>query len=1566
MNLTGYIRKNGRKAAMVMLLSMVINTASIIDVHALTSGPTQPEVQSFEPAGTTDMVDMFTGDFTYNIPLFELPGPNGGYPFNLAYHAGISTDQEASWVGLGWNLAPGAINRQMRGLPDEFNGDEVESTQEMEDNLTMGLNTGLGLEVFGAAGELGQVGGSVYFNTYRGLGYSISGMANFPLVNKDGPLSANLGFGFNADSQEGISYSPSLSLTLAGEDGRRFGSNIRLGYNSRMGLQNMSYGLSYSQLMNRVRNTGRPTNIDAYLIPPNSFNSSLSFASSAYTPQVSMPTVGTNSSINFSVGASAFGAYPKFYVGGYFNREVLRYDAETRKVKAYGYMNLQYASEEDMLDFNREKDGVIREESPNLPIPIPTPDVYAISGQGIGGTFRVIRNDLGALHDQASQSISVSSALGFDISPVFTHTGANLTLFHGQSRSGRWNHRNVPYFEGQPTNSTKEAWHFQVHGEHTNTSYADFARINSEEPLQPSLSSLDNVNLAEVDLPSQRKSRAQVIQSLTNEEIRQATNGSALMITRTSGIDRGDREKYPDHHVGAFIITKDDGTRYVYALPTYNRSQVEVSVGVKEIQDKEAARVATIDESERIKTTTVLPAYAYSHLLTAVIGPDYVDVLEDGVSEDDLGYWVKFTYEEQTQSGLYRWRTPFVGGQYNAGYHSDNKDDRATYMHGAKEIWYLKKAETKSHEAEFFTSEREDARGVTDGEIGGALGERQRKLDRIRLNVRGSLQPLQQVVFDNDNYRLCPGTENSTAVGDPAGGKLTLDGLHFEYGASDKRIGQYKFEYFNEAVPFHEDAHDRWGYYRTPEIETEDGEFQRKWPNGFPYVDQGQSAEDIASQVATWSLSAIDLPTGGRIEVEYESDDYGYVQHKRATQMVPIVAADLIDGNGKISFELEKPFEGDDAEDFIRSHYLDLASDQIYVKAYTLLKGTDNYDYVSGFVKLDESKPIGVEGETGFFHVKLMGGDHPLRRMAWQHMKLDQPKLTYDNPIPEERISESFDVFKQLALLFGPITNLFTGFNTKARIRGWASAVDTEKSWVRLTSPDRVKYGGGLRVKALKIFENMNSKRPEVYGQVYDYTKMEDGERISSGVAAYEPLIGGEENPLRKAKYYSQDVKLQSDHTFQFEYPVNESNYPGASVGYSKVTVMSLAASARSGGYVPDPDENYFPNVKFGTTGKTEYEFYTARDFPVIATERPVVTKKKNRITLNPFIGINKQDLMTAVQSYAVVTNDMHGKPRKVSQYRQSSDDGTFASEPFDYTSYEYQSKVLSYDGELANQLENVFVEDEEYPWLVTKASDVSEEILQSRGYLMGTEYEVVADARRFESIALQGGISGNLDGFMAIFVPAFIPTAWPNVSEDETVLKTLVTNKIIFRSGILSRTTKFTDGAKVVTEDLKWDKLTGRPLLTRVTEKFKDQTISSLQVPAYTEYEGMGPAYTNSGIRFDASLVAVDGKPDEFEMHVRLGIDGAFEPGDELLLFELDEAGLIAVSGHGIYLGRSSGQHRIYSKGTNWDGPVKGTIYRSGHRNQLLVNAGDITALGDPSRPSGSATFNKTIVHPR
>ena len=130
----------------------------------LPGGPDQPEVQNFTPIGTSDMVNPFTGDFSYNIPIMDVDG----YPINLAYNAGITMDQEASWVGLGWNLNPGVVNRSMRGLPDDFDGTEkVTKSFNMKKDWTIGFNGGMGFELFGFGG-----GGSVGLNASLGINYN--------------------------------------------------------------------------------------------------------------------------------------------------------------------------------------------------------------------------------------------------------------------------------------------------------------------------------------------------------------------------------------------------------------------------------------------------------------------------------------------------------------------------------------------------------------------------------------------------------------------------------------------------------------------------------------------------------------------------------------------------------------------------------------------------------------------------------------------------------------------------------------------------------------------------------------------------------------------------------------------------------------------------------------------------------------------------------------------------------------------------------------------------------------------------------------------------------------------------------------------------------------------------------------------------------------------------------------------------------------------------------------------------------------------------------------------------
>jgi hypothetical protein len=94
----------------MVLINMVFDSLFPLGAYALTTGPSSPEFSSFSPVATTDMVDPFSGDFSYNLPVIDIPGPHGsGYALSLAYDNITSPEQEASWVGFGWHLNPGYI-----------------------------------------------------------------------------------------------------------------------------------------------------------------------------------------------------------------------------------------------------------------------------------------------------------------------------------------------------------------------------------------------------------------------------------------------------------------------------------------------------------------------------------------------------------------------------------------------------------------------------------------------------------------------------------------------------------------------------------------------------------------------------------------------------------------------------------------------------------------------------------------------------------------------------------------------------------------------------------------------------------------------------------------------------------------------------------------------------------------------------------------------------------------------------------------------------------------------------------------------------------------------------------------------------------------------------------------------------------------------------------------------------------------------------------------------------------------------------------------------------------------
>jgi hypothetical protein len=137
------------------------------------------------------------------------------------------------------------------------------------------------------------------------------------------------------------------------------------------------------------------------------------------------------------------------------------------------------------------------------------------------------------------------------------------------------------------------------------------------------------------------------------------------------------------------------------------------------------------------------------------------------------------------------------------------------------------------------------------------------------------------------------------------------------------------------------------------------------------------------------------------------------------------------------------------------------------------------------------------------------------------------------------------DQIKGLGGMGAHLRQMFEGFEVYCNKKEWGREIDAARSWVRLNSPDKKKMGGGLRVKQISLSDEWKEEAEGIYGQTYEYTRIENEKTISSGVAAYEPIIGGDEIALRRAKKYVETIPLRSDNNLFFEYPINESYYPG-------------------------------------------------------------------------------------------------------------------------------------------------------------------------------------------------------------------------------------------------------------------------------------------------------------------------------------------------------------------------------------------------------------------------------------
>lgn len=1583
-----YFRKKRDKRISFILIVIFLFETGRPTLYAI-GGPTQPETATFVPASADNLVDLFSGDFSYNIPLLEVDG----YPLNIAYNAGITPEQEATWVGLGWSLNPGAITRDVQGIPDDFNGDELTYEKNINKNVTVGITSGLSFEILQQSGSLG-VSAGVSYNNYQGFDLTTNaGITLGATVN--GKFGLNGALSINNSSMNGITVSKSLGLDTRFSNeaqSQSLGMNLSAStsYNSRSGIQHISYGSGFQYDANKtVTRTNRAGYTQSQSISvPSSIGNVGTFGTIGIgysIPRVNSDFVNTSFTGRFTLGTQLLFLHPNVEFNGFYSEQKLKDTFKTKK--AFGFLNSGNVTDPrtDVMDFSRENEVGFSFSLPALPMAKMNPDILSVSGQGVSGSYKPYSNSFGVTVDSHGESTSSGLSLGVELGlgAVF-HGGGNVQKNTVHGTTGSWvdgnNATSLLGFKNPEKGSFYENVYYveaNEKGQFVNESFyystgSDKAvrfKINKASSYKhkssPSLRTVDGIEYPALNsLGAERAKRNSPMSMLTVGEVKggAGTTDAYLSSAWSSAADAS-----PDH-IGEISVLSEDGKRFVYGLPVYNLTKREATFAVGTRQNGTAYPYSPQCETGYIKynqgynstentwgldnyfSRETTPPYAHSYMATAILGADYIDADDiHGPSEGDLGEWVKFSYQKNEEP--YKWRIPFASqanmANYDPGILSDKTDDKASYVYGEKELVYVSTIETRNYVVRFHTSDRSDGYGVLD-ENGGlnTEGAVMQRLDSIRMFTRMEFEasgddgtPVKSVHFTyaSPSQSLCQGVSSAQS-----GGKLTLTGVHFTYRNSKRAIyNPYKFEYNPENPDYHQQSTDRWGNYKAPvtgnNCDNNISLSDLRVPI-FPYSEQEES---LANQYAqSWNLKAIALPSGGRIEVEYEADRYRYVQHKEATSMRKIVSAispgEILPATGAVSlikdnngYNAEGMEFGFELDGYSVSDYVSVG-DLVYFRCLVQLgtgNESDRSDFISGYARVAEVREISGIGYVKFedHHIDGIGDGNPVLMAALQFGRLHLSHMVYNSPLIDTDAGLTLQLIQSIINVVSNFSTMFTSPNKQIVNNNRAKVMFTDKSWLKLKIPGKTKYTTGHRVKEIRLYDNWDKATEELesavcYGRSYSYHSP-DG--FTSGVASNEPLMGGEENALYKPFPVSTEDEatfLAPDNKYYLEEPFAKAFFPVPTVGYGRVEVhefQMVGSSKTSAG-----------------TGHTVNEFFTAKDFPTIydQTDNKVIHDGPKKLNFTSLFGHNVKDAITFSQGYMVETNDMHGKLKKVSIYAEGQ------NSPVQTTTYHYKSESYSWQGDTDTRR---LVNDENT--LITPA-----------GYVLGNQpvgvfHDVLVDTKHERSESEIYTLPANLDGAILFVLPITLATAMSKKSKEITDFKYLSVTKTIQKFGILDKVVTNDQGTVSEERYLAFDSETGMPLVKQTRNNFND-SYYTISFPGYWGYRGMGPASVNVG--------AVAGPVIMNSSGIIMGNTSVLRDGDEVVM----KSGVDYTRGW-IVKNPNLGTRVIDAEGNFISGSFQYLkVYRSGNKNLLGNNMMEVVTLADPMSALISGAYTKVL----
>lgn len=1502
-----------RRVAILLSCTMVYQMVYPLRALALNAGPSQPEFQGFAPIGTSSLIDPFSGDFSYNIPILEIEG----YPLNLIYHTTSNVEEEASWVGYGWNINVGTLNRSVRGLPDDMNGGEIKHYQNMKERDTKSSGISLTPSISVSAAINDKIGISAGLQATLGyteeednyVGYSVGysmGLGVYAHVNL-GPvgLGGEAGVSATVHSSAGATITPYAGFSVGYEkDGITIGMSV-----------------SKSRSFNTISGWENPQTVGSFNIGNisqtfhKSHLNSISNEVPTFTAPFNTKTFGNTLKLNITADIDVL---PKIKTSlgvsaAFVNAETHTKYSSENNLRGYGYMYSENATEKDVLDYTRDNDGGINKDMPFLPPAMKTYDVFQSTAHNGGGTFRADRNDFGIVGDPLIQFQSKDE---FRETNEFTigggakllppcifylkgeYTNSKFQTYCNVTSGGLGKYRGKNRFSsGKDLNM-----YFRFQGDQSRIDGSYLAQVGGygRHTFTPSLSVKGNANI-------KRPVNTQPVQIFTNKNIDELPETvvdkelcSYKLNKFPSEIDspfiprKSASNTVEDSKIGAIITRNTSGQSFVYATPVNNHIKNEVSFrmnrfnqnsydewnGILKCNTSDDIHSFNGQNRDELYKNTLTPSYAHSYLLNAVLSPDYVDVTNDGLTDDDLGSYVKFNYTK-TESD-YRWRIPYgdTAEAYrnttllNQGTKATAFDDMASYSIGSKDIWYAHSIESKNYVVEFYLSKRDDALDSRNRVIrpdhpntvpqyanDKDTFSRMMKLDSIkyyskhdRLLNKENAVPVKSFYFSYD-YGISSQLPNSVSNG----GKLRLNKLTIRNGNEPVSFADvYDFGYTSFNPAYEVGAKDGWGNYcpntnGLPLVE-------------FPYINQFNRTNK--DQVASaFHLNQISLPSGGKIDIEYEADDYSYVQDKRAMAFYNVKGvgpgSSYIPGNlyglylnwmvPNLFIYVDKPagLTGDYKNTLLNG------SDMMYFSFHVNIVGNAfndmPYDQVKGYATV---KSIGVTSNDPsklFIELnpvsltKTPARVSPITNVAINNARMYASDQLYyqQRENPDGKNANTKDRLKKAAK---QLLDAVLGHNSiKELIEDFSpgkSFIDS-KSFVKLAMIEP-KIGGGSRVKRLTFNDQWSKMVSEessgLIGYQYTY-KDENG--LSSGVASYEPLNGGEENPLRSGNSYRVTTNKSKYPPYDpiellKEDPVGESFFPAGSVGYSNVTIESIhKAYARS------------------AQSKQVLEFYTNKDYPFISTYGPKkVTAHYDEDYGNPSL----RDIVTAFspikisnkktsssqmyvvsQEFLIETNDMHGKQKSVKNYRLLPKNGK--SELVNSTDYYYNTAG-------ANRLSNevpVIVYQSDTRKSCTEYDDVfPKKNLKAETGTLGVNVDVCTDYRYVVNTEERQTKSGGGGLEFCILPPyplSLKATLVDDVHTHTDYFASAITTKIVNRFGILKAVRSFNEGAEFILTNKYYDPITGNPVVQVKKDKFGDDLYETT-IPAYWTNTDLEPSY--------------------------------------------------------------------------------------------------------------------------